>query len=198
LAGILFVRGQTDGAVEHYERALSLRKGNVAAHYGLAMALARERKTDAAISHFQEVLSIQPDNLQASNYLGALFAGQGNLSSAIAAWRQTLSFDPDNADAANNLAWALATASDAAFRNGKEALDLANRAVQFAGENPSVLRTLAAALAENNRFAEAVETAERAERMAEASGDNAMAETLRRCANLFRRGEALHDTQVSH
>src|SRR2546430_705317 len=197
LAGILFVRGQTDGAVEHYEHALSLREGNVAAHYGLAMALARERKTDAAISHFQKVLSIQPDNLQASNYLGGLFAGKGDLGNAIAAWRQTLSFDPDNADAANNLAWVLATASDATFRDGKEALGLADRAIQSAGENPSVLRTLAAALAENNRFSEAVETAERAEQMAVVSGDNAMAETLRHCAESFRRGEPWHNTQVS-
>src|SRR5205807_7583445 len=70
LAGILFVRGQIDGAIEHYERALNLRDGNVAAHFGLAMALARERKTDAAIAHFQKALSIQPDNLQAGNYLG--------------------------------------------------------------------------------------------------------------------------------
>ena len=197
LAGILFVRGQTDAAIEHYQRALALRSGNVAAHYGLAMALARERKIDAAIAHFQEVLSIQPDNLQASNYLGALLAGKGQLEEAIGAWRQALFFDPDNADAANNLAWVLATASDAALRNGKEALDLANRAIRSAGENPSILRTLAAALAENNRFPEAVETAERAEQMAVSSGDNAMAETLRNCAESFRRGEGWHNTQVS-
>jgi tetratricopeptide (TPR) repeat protein len=198
LAGILFVRGQTDAAIEHYQRALELRDGNVAAHYGLALALARDRKVDAAIAHFQQVLSIQPDNLQASNYLGALFASKGDVSNAIGAWRQTLSFDPDNADAANNLAWVLATSSDAQFRDGKEALDLAQRAIQYGGENPSVLRTRAAALAENNQFTEAVETAERAERLAEASGDKAMAETLRQCEDLFRRNEPLHNTQVSH
>lgn len=198
LAGILFVRGQTDAAIEHYQRALALRSGNVAAHYGLAMALVRERKFDAAIDHFQQVLSIQPDNIQASNYLGSLFASKGEMSSAIAAWRQTLSFDPDNADAANNLAWVLATASDAQFRDGKEALDLTQRAIRSGGESPSVLRTLAATLAENARFTEAVETAERAERMAEANGDHALADTLRRCAELFRRGEPLHNTQVAH
>jgi Tfp pilus assembly protein PilF len=198
LAGILLVRGQTDAAIEHYQRALSLRDGNVAAHYGLAMALAQERKVDAAIAHFQKALSIQPDNIQVSNYLGALFANKGELSSAIAVWRQTLSFDADNADAAGSLAWVLATASDAEFRDGQEAITLAQRAIRSGGENPIVLRTLAAALAENNRFTEAVEAAERGERMADAAGETNMADNLRRCAELFRHGEQLHSTQVSH
>jgi tetratricopeptide (TPR) repeat protein len=199
LAGILFVRGQLDEAIEHDKRALSLRDGNVAAHYGLAMALARERKVDEAIFHFQKVLSLQPDNLGASNELGVLFAGKGEVSNAIAVWRQTLSFDPDNGDAANNLAWALATCADADLRDGKEALALAERAVRLpGGENPVVLRTLAAALAENNRFAEAVATAGRGKSLAEANGDGAMAESLRQCAELFRRGLPLHTMQVSH
>ena len=133
-----------------------------------------------------------------SNYLGALFANKGELGSAIAAWRQTLSFDADNADAAGSLAWLLATASDAEFRNGQEAIKLAQRAIRSGGENPIVLRTLAAALAENDRFTEAVEAVERGERMADAAGDSDMADNLRRCAERFRRGEKLHSTQVSH
>jgi len=198
LAGILLVRGQTNAAIEHYERALSRRDGNVAAHYGLAIALASERKVDAAIGHFQKALSIQPDNIQVSNYLGALFASKGELSSAITAWRQTLAFDPDNATATSQLAWVLATASDAKFRDGQEAIVLAQRVIRSDGENPIVLRTLAAALAESNRFTEAAETAERGERIAEASGDSDMAENLQRCAELFRHCEPLHSTQVSH
>jgi len=198
LAGILLVRGQTDAAIWHYERALSLRDGNVAAHYGLAIALAQERKVDPAIAHFQKALSIQPDNIQVSNYLGALFANKGELSSAIAAWRQTLSFDADNADAAGSLAWVLATASDAEFRDGQEAIKLVQRAIRSGGENPIVLRTLAAALAENNRFTDAVEAVKRGERMADAAGDSDMSDNLRRCAELFRHGEQLHSTQVSH
>ena len=191
LAGILFVRGQTDAAIEHYERALSLRDGNVAAHFGLAMALMQARKFDTAIQHLQKTLEIQPDNIQASNYLGTLLANKGELRDAAVTWRQTLSFDPENVSAANNLAWVLATASDPELRNGKEALDLAERAIRFGGETPQSLRTLAAALAEDNRFTEATEIAERAEHMAEANGDTAMAETLRRCAESFRRGEPL-------
>lgn len=198
LAGILFTRGQIDASIDHYEHALSLRDGNVAAHFGLGRALAAKQKTDAAILHFQKTLSIQPDYIAASNDLGVMLASKGQIAEAIAAWRRTLSFDPDNADANNNIAWVRATASDAELRNGKEALELAERAVKFGGENSVVLRTLAAAQAENGRFEDAVRTCGRAEQLAAQSGDNAMVENLRHCLELFRRGEALHGTQVSH
>ena len=198
LAGILFVRGQVDEAIRHYEIALRLRSGNVAAQFGLARALASKQKVDEAISHYQKALSIQPDNAAASNDLGVMFASKGEIDNAIAAWRLTLSFDPDNADAANDLAWVLATSADPNLRDGKEAVDLARRAIRSGGENPVVLRTLAAALAENDQFAEAVSTAERAKNLATSRGDSAMAANLQHCAELFRRGEPLHSTQVSH
>src|SRR6266403_4823879 len=46
LGGILFVQGQVDEAIEHYQAALQVRDGNVAAHYGLAKALASKQKSD--------------------------------------------------------------------------------------------------------------------------------------------------------
>lgn len=198
LAGILFVRGQVDESIDQYERALRLRDGNVAAHFGLGRALAAKQKIDPAIFHYQKALGIQPDYVAASNDLGVLLASKGEIKEAIQAWRQTLSFDPDNPDAANNIAWMRATAADVDLRDGKEALDLAQRALRIGGENPVALRTLAAAQAENGGFAEAIATAKRAEELATKSGDRAMAENLRHCIESFRRDEALHGTQVSH
>lgn len=198
LGGILFVRGQIDESIDHYERALRLRDGNVAAHFGLGRALAAKQKTDAAIFHFQKALSIQPDNIGASNDLGVMFASKGEIREAISAWQQTLSFDPDNADAANNIAWARATAADPDLRDGRQALELAQRALRSGGENPVALRTLAAAQAENGQFAEAIATCRRGMELALENGDRAMAESLHNCAESFRRGEALRGTQVSH
>jgi Flp pilus assembly protein TadD len=198
LGGILFVRGQIDESIEHYESALRLRDGNVAAHFGLGRALAVEHKTDPAIFHFQKALSIQPDYIAASNDLGVALASKGEINEAMQAWRQTLSFDPDNPDAANNIAWMRATAADSELRDGKEALDLAQRAIRNGGENPVVLRTLAAAQAENGQFAEAIATCQRGLDLAQKNGDRSMAENLQSCIELFRRGEPLHVTQVAH
>lgn len=198
LGGILFTQGKLDEAIEHYQRALQVRDGNVAAHYGLAKALASKQRTDEAIVHFQKALSIQPDYIAASNDLGVMFASKGEISNAINAWRQTLSFDPDNADAENNIAWVLATSADADLRDGNQAVALAQRAIRSGGENPYALRTLAAAQAETGQFAAAVATAERGRVLAAEQGNDPMADSLRRCSDLFRRGEALHTTQVSH
>ncbi|MEY2601349.1 MAG: protein O-mannosyl-transferase [Verrucomicrobiota bacterium] len=198
LGGILFVRGQIEESIDHYESALRLRDGNVAAHFGLGRALAAKQKTDAAIFHFQKALSIQPDYIGASNDLGVLFASKGEIKEAVAAWEQSLSFDPENADAANNIAWVRATAADGDLRDGRKALELAQIALRAGGENPVVLRTLAAAQAENGQFAEAIATCQRGEELARRSGDRAMVESLRNCAESFRRGEALRGTQVSH
>ncbi len=198
LGGILFVRGQIEESIDHYERALRLRDGNTAAHFGLGRALAAKQKTDAAIFHFQKALSIQPDYIGASNDLGVLFASKGEIKEAVAAWEQSLSFDPDNADAANNIAWVRATAADADLRDGRQALELAQHALRAGGENPVVLRTLAAAQAENGQFAEAIATCQRGEELARRDGDSAMVESLGNCAESFRRGEALRGTQISH
>ena len=198
LGGILFVRGQIDEAIDHYENALRLRDGNAAAHFGLGRALAAKQKVDAAIFHFQKALRIQPDYIAASNDLGVQFASKGQIKEAIEAWRQTLSFDPENADALNNIAWVRATAVDADLRDGREALELALRALRNGGENPIVLRTLAAAQAESGQFEQAIATCQRGEALAQKGGDRAMAESLRDCVKLFRRGEPLHRTQVAH
>ena len=197
LGGILFARGEIDESINNYEHALRLRDGNVAAHFGLARALSAKQKTDAAIFHLRRTLEIQPDYIAASNDLGVLLASKGEITDAIAAWRQTLSFDEDNADAANNIAWVRSTASDSSLRDGKEALELAHRAIRNGGENAVVLRTLAAAEAENGQFEQAVATCQRGEQMAQKNGDPGMAESLRRCRELFQRGEALRSTQVA-
>src|SRR5947208_11235252 len=198
LGGILFVRGQIDESIDHYESALRLRDGNVAAHFGLGRALASKQKIDPAIFHFQKALSIQPDYIAASNDLGVLFARKGEIKEAIAAWQQSLSFDPENADAATNIAWVRATAADPDLRDGREALELAQRALRGGGENAVVLRTLAAAQAENGQFAKAIATCQRGEQLAQKNGDRAMVESLRDCIESFRRGEGLRGTQVSH
>ncbi len=198
LGGILFVRGNIDDAIDDYEHALRLRDGNVAAHFGLARALAAKQKTDTAIFHLRKTLDIQPDYIAASNDLGVLLASKGEITDAIAAWRQTLSFDPDNADAANNIAWVRATAADPDLRDGKEALELARLAIKNGGENAVVLRTLAAAEAENGEFGQAVATCQRGEQLAQQNGDTGMIESLRQCGESFRRGEAWHATQVAH
>jgi hypothetical protein len=76
----------------------------------------------------------------------------------------------------NNLAWVLATFPESWIRDRKQALALAERANQLSGDNnPAILRTLAAAYAENGRFTEAKVTAERGLQLANAQENPALA-----------------------
>ncbi len=79
-------------------------------------------------------------------------------AAAVALYRLGLTAG-DNPVIAGNLAWVLATSPDDSVRNGAEAIALAQR---LGPDEPTALSSLAAALAESNRFPEAVAAATRA------------------------------------
>jgi tetratricopeptide (TPR) repeat protein len=74
-------------------------------------------------------------------------------------------------DLACYLAWILSTSPADALRNGPEALQLAEAAFKTNQTSPSYLNTLASALAENGRFPEAVQAADRALANSRINGD---------------------------
>jgi len=82
---------------------------------------------------------------------------------ALARWREGLRADPNDLPLLNQLAWVLATFPDASLRNGREAVELGERAVKASpNPDPVLFDTLAAAYAESGRFPEAVHTAQHA------------------------------------
>jgi tetratricopeptide (TPR) repeat protein len=190
LAGILFVQGRVDEAIEHYRRAIAMRSGNSGAQHGLATALAQQRKTDEAIEHYKKALEIQPDNIQASDDLALMFVHRGDYAEAIAQWQSSLRYEPDDGNALNNLAWALATSADSQLRDPQKAVELAQLANRLANDtNPIVLRTLAVAYAANGQLDDAIATAKRGVRLAAASGKDSLAADLRRYIDMFKRGQ---------
>ena len=91
---------------------------------------------------------------------------------AALAWnffRNNLRRLPDDLGLLNNAAWLLAT-TDQPPAAPDEALRLARRAVELAPAHPGILDTLAAALAANGRFEEAVAVAQQASGLARQAG----------------------------
>ena len=115
---------------------------------------------------------------------------------ALAERRESLRSRPDDIALLNDTAWVLATNPNASIRNGAEAVELAQRAVQLSdGREPAVLGTLAAAYAEAGRFAEAVKTAEQALALAASQNNAALAETLHARIKLYQAGSPYRNTQ---
>jgi Zn-dependent protease with chaperone function len=106
-----------------------------------------------------------PRNPNLYRMLGDLYYEAGNLEGVQKAYETSLSLNPDNPQVLNNLAWLYATAEVARFRNPVRALELAQAAAALL-EEPHILDTLAESYYVNNQYSKALQTAQRALRMA--------------------------------
>jgi tetratricopeptide (TPR) repeat protein len=145
-------------------------------------------QTDEAITNFERALQLSPSLVEAHYYLGVALAMKGRRAEGLAHWRQALLKEPDNVQVLNEIAWVLATAPEAALRNGSEAVSLAEHAVKLtSAREPVVLGTLAAAYAETGRYGQATETEQRAADLAARQGNAPLAESLNQRLTLFER-----------
>jgi tetratricopeptide (TPR) repeat protein len=126
--------------------------------------------------------------------LGVILFQSGNVREAISQWQISLEISPNDGNAQNNLAWVLATYPDEGIRRGDKAVELAEKAARLpGGENPIVLRTLAAAYAEDGRFAKAIDTGERSRELANTWRNPSLAKALEMDIALYQRNRPLRD-----
>jgi tetratricopeptide (TPR) repeat protein len=165
-AASLAKHGRLDEAVQSYLKALAISPNYYDANYGLANTLRDQGQIGAAIRYYRKALATAPtplDRAGACNDLGRVLLQAGQAAEGLQLWREAARLKPDEAGLLNNLAWQLATQADAALRNGREAVELAERACELSGHKEAgYLDTLAAAYAEAGRFGEAVKAAEAA------------------------------------
>lgn len=114
---------------------------------------------------------------------------------AIVRWREWIDLRPKDYVLMNQAAWLMATSSDASLRNGKDAVELARRAARLAGESePTTFATLAAAYAEAGRFADAVQTARYALRLARQQGKLDLVKSIEEKLPLYESKKPFHET----
>lgn len=162
-----------------WTHAVAVTNDNDTAHANLADLLLRQQRVDEAISHSREALRIRSDNADAHNNLALALLMTGNEGEGVFHLEESLRIQPANLNARVNLAWMLATSADPLVRNGARAVELAESVARGPGHaNATVLRTLAAAYAEASRFSDAIETAQRALEIANATGNTGLAADL--------------------
>ena len=189
LGTVLLHEGKVDDAVAEYLSAVKLNPNDATAHYNLGTVLLGQGKIDEAVAQLERAVGLKPDYSDAESNLGSALLRQGRLGKANAHFQKALQINPQDARACDGLAWMLATVSDASLRDGKRAVELAQHANQVAkGQNPLYLRTLAAANAELQRFDEAIQNAQSAIKLAQASGQSNLVELLNNDLKLYRAG----------
>ncbi len=193
LANALARKGLLGEAIGHYEKAAKLRPDYGDAYFNLGSVLFRQGRIGEAIAQWQKALATLPNDAGFHTVLGNAFLKSGLQKDAIAEYEHAARISSQDPLARNNLAWLLATSSDASIRDGNRAIELAEQAVQLSGgKDPTYLRTLAAACAESGRFAEAIAAAEQALRIAGTEGKSDLANALRDEIALYELGLPYH------
>ena len=192
----LYQQGHPDEAIAHLERAVALKPDYAIGQNNLATALHAQRRDDEAMVHYRKAVELKSDYMDARNNLGVLFYHSGKVPEAIAQWREVLRRHADNTSALGHLAVVLATAAEPSLRDGRQAVELAQRAAKLTGGGePVILDALAAAYAETGRFAEAVETAQQALILASSRNDAGLVNLLRTRIELYQNNLPYHKTQ---
>jgi tetratricopeptide (TPR) repeat protein len=173
-------------AMPYLETALRLHPDSAEGRTALANAAERvaqqlfaQGRAPEAAARLEEAVRAQPDSERLRYEHARALVAAGRRAQAKDELRAALRLSPDWPPALTLLAAMLATAPDASPSEGAEALRLAERLVeQSANRDPNGLDLLAAAQAQVGRYADAVETAQRAIRLAEAAGQTQLARVI--------------------
>jgi len=191
--GVVLVQdGKIDEAIACYRKALEINPAYFDARNNLGSALLRAGRVDEAIVEFEAALRTDPANAAARNNLATAMLETGRVAEAVAQYQKVLELDPRHVKSLSSLAWLLATRPEAGAGQDTRAVELAERANRLTGgNNPAMLRTLAAAFASAGRYEEASQSAQRALDLAVAQGNQELARALRGEIGLYKAGQPL-------
>ncbi len=191
--GFLFynVKGMYKEGIAHLSKAIQLDPGNPRAHHDLGMALLHQRKFDQAISHLSEALRRIPEGLDKQynvvdmhHNLGQAFLYKGDSKEAEVYLSRAVLLDPNRPELHYSLALALVDQGkiDETLRHYSKAVRL-NPGVDT---SPMLHQLLAMKYAEARRFREAILAAEKALKLARATGDKKLAQKIREWIELYK------------
>src|SRR5512132_1431514 len=195
LANLLVQKRRIDEAIAHYQKAITVRPDDFLARYGLGHALLEKGELESAIQVCRSALLLRPSDADCHTMLAIALEEKGNPAEAIEHYNKALELAPRSIPTLTNLAWLLATSQDASLRNGPKAIELAKQADRLVGgTNTLVLRTLAAAYAENGEFPRAIRTARSAMQLARMHGEDSLTTDLDQQIALYQLGMPYRDT----
>lgn len=187
----LYQRKYAEAAAAH-KKALQLNPKSNASMNNLAAALYEMGQEKAAMDTIRNAIQMNPKIPFSYLHLARLNIRSGNRAAAAQAYRSGLEQLPQNPELAMQLAWLMASSSDASLRNGPEAVRLAE-AVASRNRNAETLDVLATAYAEAGKFDRAIQLAEQALAMAESNRRQQLVERIKTHLKAFRAKRPYHE-----
>lgn len=151
-------KDEIDKAIADYSQALANDPRYVEAYNNRGMLWQEREEYDKAVADLTQGLTLSPNDDLGYFYRAMVWKLKGEYGKAIADYHQALAIDPKYVSAYNNVARLYAACPDAKYRDGAKAFEYANQAYQIdGGKSWQCVSTLAAAYAECEDFAKAVE-----------------------------------------
>jgi tetratricopeptide (TPR) repeat protein len=159
LAGAIALKqGDLREAIEQFDAALEADPTIARVYNDRGEAWYQMGEYERALSDFDKAVTLAPENsvhyINRANALMGLRRYADGKRDLVEARRR----GPDCARSYRYLAWYMATCPEPEFRNGRQAVAMAHKAIELAGGHPTrrLCATLAAACAENGDFDEAI------------------------------------------
>lgn len=186
----LLEAGRHADAEAQLRTAVALDETNASAQLNLGVVLSSAGKFDEGIARLERALSLNPQDTHIYGNLGEAYASQGQFRQALRYFMLALETNADDLFLLNRAGWLLATSADNEVRNGPGGVEIASRAVRLTGgQDVESLDTLAAALAEVDRFPDAVTTAAEALRLARLQARTDIAPEIEARLRLYQSGQ---------
>jgi tetratricopeptide (TPR) repeat protein len=185
---ILSDQGKPQAALDYCRESARLNPKSPFSHNNLGLILMELGRFDEAMDQFSEAAQLDASYAPPRFQMGRILLKQGRDAEAMPHFHEALGIEPDNLQMLTYLARVLAADENPQIRNGAEALVLAIRASQLAGQaQPVALDTLAMAYAETGSFGEAVQTEQQAVNLARAAGQTDDAAVMQQRLGLYQK-----------
>jgi tetratricopeptide (TPR) repeat protein len=150
-------KSQYENAIADFTEVIRLDPTDFGAYHDRGDTQALRLDYDKAIADYSEAIRLLPTYAAAYHDRGLAWAAEHEHDQAIADLSEAIRLDPDEAAPYSRRAWIWATCPDAAYRDGKRAVESATRACEISEWNdPNDMNTLAAACAEAGDWGAAV------------------------------------------
>lgn len=155
-------RGDDEGARDDFRSLQGSPKFKVEGLLWLARLEFKNRDYMDAEKYLSEALKETPDHVECLRERAEVYGKLSKFVERRGDLEKLVTTGKANAEEYRQLAWEYAVHTDLMYRNGKKAVEFAQKAIELNEyETPELLETLAAARAENGEFSEAVMTQQR-------------------------------------
>ncbi|MEY5025525.1 MAG: hypothetical protein RLZZ244_1053, partial [Verrucomicrobiota bacterium] len=185
-----FLAENAEAAIQAMQTALRLEPKHSRAANNLGTIFNRLNRLPESIQAYRMAVAADPAYFDAFDGLAESLFRANAPGEALQAWREILRQKPDDLRALFKIAWVLSTHPDPQIRNGSEAEALARKGIELSQSKEfGLFDALAAALAEQGRFPEAVEASRKSLEMLENVPNPQLKQAVAARLETFRQGK---------